>query len=120
MKQEKKNWEFSEDRKSVLSKITLLFLMVPLMGATAADGCNSTPSKACNVASCTTGQVLVCCKQCVAPIAVGSPCSLDLCSAAGTCAEKATCVPTGSGNQDLDPHGVPFPFDPIPVPFVHG
>jgi hypothetical protein len=43
----------------------------------------------------------VCGKLCVAPIAVGSPCSLDLCSAAGTCAEGATCVPTGSGNQGL-------------------
>jgi hypothetical protein len=79
--------------------MAILAFMVPLMGATGADGCSSTPPKACNVASCTTGQVLICGDLCVTPIAVGQPCSLDLCAPSGTCADGATCIPTGSGNN---------------------
>lgn len=83
----------------LLPKFILLALAIPLAGATGADGCNSHPSKACNAPTCASGEIQVCGRACVTPVPVSQPCSLDLCATNGTCADGATCVPTGSGNN---------------------
>jgi hypothetical protein len=78
----------------------MVLLLVPVLGATSADGCTSSPAKdACGAAACPSTQVRVCGRNCVTPIAVGGTCSLDLCATNGTCASGSTCVPTGSGNN---------------------